>query len=896
MTLDKSKKTLLLIDSHALIHRAFHAFPPTLTTANGEPINAVYGFAGLLLDVLQKFTPTHVVAVFDSEGPTHRQAEYTQYKANRSETDVNLASQFPKVHQLVQLFNMPVVMATGIEADDLIGTIDEQYSGKWAQTVIVTGDRDLLQLVDDDTFVYLAGSSFSQSKLYDAEGVKEKMGVTPAQIADYKGLSGDASDNIPGVRGIGPKSACDLIAEYGSVEKIYENIENVNKKYKQKLIDSQEEAFLSKKLATIHKDIPISFDFTSAELKNFNVNKVKEFFEEMRFKSLMGRLEAFGKKYMEVNPENYSLFDEKNDVTSNVKDWDGKDIKESEVYLLADYMNLDQSPLHWDFTEIYFKVDDNEVVKVEASKFEDFWNKIKAKKIITYDKKKFLHVLLNKSIKFDSDNLKDIGITSVIFAEGRSTYSLKSIYNFFGFNFFDLTSSNLVNLNKLHEVLKTNLNEKKSFDKIIQLEESILSTIMKMERNGIILDVPMMQMFEQKLREALEKLKKEIFENVGHEFNINSPKQLSEVLFLEKRLPVTKKTKGGAFSTDEITLRKLLEVDPIIENLLAFREIDKLLSTYVSALPEYVDNDGRIHSVFDQFGAVSGRFASRNPNLQNIPLSASNGVDIRNTFKSADDSIFISFDYSQQELRILAALADEKVMVDSFNNNIDIHKITAAEIFEIDVEKVDAYQRGVGKTVNFSVIYGISSFGLSERMKIDRKTADMFIKKYFETYSNVQKYMDEAMRKARENNCSETMMGRKRVNEMINSNNRILKNAAERELFNFVIQGSAADIMKVAMSRFDDVLEKYPAKLLLQIHDEFLFEYKLEAPSTRLRTGSSLKPEVDDYTGLLALDFELQEFIKEIHSVMLNAYDIAVKYKVDVSIGDRWGSMVDVKA
>lgn len=869
----QEKNTFLIIDSHALIHRAFHAFPPDLKNAKGQPTNAVYGFAGLLLDVLTKFQPTRVVAVFDSHGPTVRSTEYTQYKANRAATDDLLVTQFPMVYELIQMFDIPMVIQDGIEADDLIGTLDDKYSSDVMQTVIVTGDRDLLQLVDQDTFVYLAGSKFSESKLYNTnEMVFERMGVEPKHVTDLKGLSGDASDNIPGVAGIGAKGAADLINQFGTIEEIYTKLDQVPKRYQQKLIDGHEDAMLSKRLATIFKDIPISFNYEHTDFSRVNKAKISSFFAEMQFKSLVPKLEKFFKLF-DVSTENageIDLFSEplqlkESHANLKAQEW-SKDVELSqEIYILPNIKDFDKSPIHWQFENMCILSNDV-LYKVVEDNINEFWILNNSKDFITFDKKAMYHCFFNSKIEFSKLNIIDIGITAYVLAEGQAKYELLSLFNWAQIYSENTTESKLTALSKLNAYIKGRSEDLEVKEKLINLEDTVLLPTMLMEQNGITADIPTLKNFEEILTEKLNEFKSNIYLSAGHEFNIGSPKQVSEVLFKEKALPVHRKTKGGSLSTNESALKSLLGVDPIIENLLAYREVDKLLSTYIRSLPEYVDNDGRIHSVFDQFGAVSGRYSSKNPNLQNIPFTEVFGVNIRNAFVASEGYKFIAFDYSQQELRVLAALSKEEVMVDSFNNGVDIHKITAAELFEVPVEEVDSKQRQVGKTVNFSVIYGISAFGLSERLGLNRATADAFIKKYFDKYSKVRDFMANTINSAKETGYSETILGRRRINNMIKSSNRALKNAAERELFNFVVQGSAADIMKSSMVAFPDILKKYNARILLQIHDEFLFEF----------------PEGSDNES----DFEM-----EISNAMSHALDLGVEYKVEVSKGTVWGQI-----
>lgn len=870
----KQKDIFLIIDSHALIHRAFHAFPPDLRSAAGEPTNAVYGFAGLLLDVLLKFNPKKVVAVFDSHGPTVRSTEYTQYKANRAETDDLLIVQFPMVYRLVEMFDIPIIIQDGIEADDLIGSLDGRFSNEGMQTIIVTGDRDLLQLVDSDTSVYLAGSSFSQSKLYDTvELVKEKMGVEPVLIPDLKGLSGDTSDNIPGVAGIGAKGAVDLITSFGSIEEIYTKLDQVPNRYKQKLIDGHEDAVLSKRLATIFKDIPISFNFSNSDFLKLNKEQVRQYFKDMQFKSLAGRLEKLLVNFQdeEVVTEELGLFatDVENEsipVDEAEVLWSSEVTLSNDLYLLLTFKGKDIGPTEIKLDNILV-LSSEKLYKVEKESIQKFLDSLSKDQILyCIDKKSLLHSLINEHYN-DWNHLKfiDVGIAAYIFAEGESKYDLPALLNWAQLKFDNSPKSLIRGLCSLHKEIVKNKEELDKKQKLIELEDAVLLPTVSMEQNGITVDLDRVSKFSLLLQEKIKEFELSVYQAAGHEFNINSPKQVSHVLFIEKGLPVNRKTKGGSLSTNEQVLKSLVGVDPIAENLLAFRELDKLINTYLTPIPTYVDKFGKIHCTLDQFGAVSGRFSSKNPNLQNIPFNEVYGVNIRNVFRSSEGYKFISLDYSQQELRILAALSGEEIMKESFNNNLDIHKITAAELFGVDIEGVDSKQRQVGKTINFSVIYGISAFGLSERLGVSRVVADSFIKKYFDKYPKVSEFMGNTLNGARELGYTETVMGRRRKNKLINSQNRALKNAAERELFNFVIQGSAADIMKLAMSRLLPVVEKYGARLILQIHDEFLFEFP---------------DSVDD-----------SAFVEEVSSIMLQAFNLGVVYKVEVSSGKYWGDL-----
>jgi DNA polymerase-1 len=875
--MNDSDKTLLIIDSHALIYRAYYAFPPTLTTSGGEPVNAVFGYASLVLDVLLKFLPSHVVAVMDSKGPVSRQTDYSFYKANRASADDLMVTQFPRIEEFLKNFNIPVLKIDGVEADDIIATVDHNYSGKWAKTIVVTGDQDIFQIVDEDTFVYLAGRKFSESKLYDEGMVVEKLGIKPVQVPDYKAIAGDASDNIPGVRGIGPKGAIELIEEFESIENLYTKIDQVKDKYKQKLIENHELAMMSKDLALAHKDIPIVFDIESAQFDDLDLAPVEKFFEELQFKSLITKLSKFHTAFKvkentkKIKDQVVDLFnDSSEEIQKNL--WNGTPINvQNELYILADFENLDQSPVHWQLERIFFSIDSSEVVQVvDKNLIAKFVEMIKEIKVITYDSKKLLHSLKNLNLTVKEKNIFDIGIACIVTSGGKCTYSLNSIFHFLGEEYQGNLERNLLSLKGAYKNYLEKCEDDGSFKEVIELEHKILPIVCAMEASGIMFDEVLFTRLLEKFEGEKATIRDEIYKLAGHEFNINSPKQVGEVLFVEKSLPGARKTKSGSFSTDERSLSYLIGVDPIIEKVLEYREVDKIISTYLKAIPEYAESDSkRIHGIFDQIGAVSGRFSSKNPNLQNIPKSLVRGENLRDAFIAPEGKMLVSFDYSQQELRILAALAGEEEMINSFNTESDVHKLTASEIFEVEIDKVTKEQRDQGKTINFSIIYGISAFGLSERMKIPRDMATLFIDKYFEKYKKVKEFLAGVIKQATIDGYTETVLKRRRYNEMIKSNNRNFKSAAERELFNFIIQGSAADIMKLAMINFSDILSEYNAKLLLQVHDEFVFE--IEAKNKD--------------------DKNLAEFVSKVYDEMCNAYDIGVKYKVEVGVGTKWGSL-----
>lgn len=868
------KKKLVIIDSFALIFRAYYAYPPTLTNREGELTNAVYGFSSLLIDVINKFKPTNLIAVFDPQTPLIRQSDHVLYKANRKETDKELVRQIPRVREVLESFNIPVLKVDGYEADDVIGTLVKKHSGKWADTIIVTGDQDLFQLINDDTQIYLAGRKFSQSKLYGADEVKDKLEITPEQVIDYKALCGDASDNIPGVPGVGKKTASKLLNEYQTLKNIYDNIEEIKGSLKNKLSENYEQAKKSQALATIEQNVPLSFNIEESGFETFDLNKVENIFNDLDFKSIIRKLKNLAEDYSQN--ETPGLFDVINDAgvksESNLTEVDLKDYKfdDKKIVILANTSNLDKSCVNYSLSSILALVGENKFIRIENSEIKDFFTNLSKKdiNIISPNFKNLLHALNND---FDLDLSKskfvDLGVLTHVLSYGMYSHEISDILKFaISVNLVD-DVMNLEHLSKAYDSLSNKIGEEERLRGIFELEQSILPIVYQMEQNGITFDERVLINYQEKLESKKAEVKQSIFDEVGHEFNVNSPKQVGEVLFNEMSLPGAKKTKSGSYSTNERVLKDLRKSQPVVDNILNYREIDKLLSTYIKSLPVYVQPDNKIHANFDQLGAVSGRFSSNNPNMQNIPINTNLNVNVRNAFVAeSEKSELISFDYSQQELRILSAISGEQTMINSFNKNIDIHKLTASRLFGLDFDEVSAEQRGVGKTINFSIVYGISSYGLSQRLEISPKEAGVFIKKFYTTYPKIAEFYELQKQVISEKGFAETLFGRRRRNVAFTSSNRFAKQAAERELLNFLIQGSAADIMKFAMRDIDPILKKYKSKLLLQIHDEFVFEY------------------VDS-------DASKEGFVKEIKEIMETVQDIGVTYKVDYNFGKSWGEL-----
>lgn len=853
--------TLLLIDSHALIHRAYHAFPPDLRTKDGEVVNAVYGFARLLIEVLLKFKPSHVVALFDSPGKTVRHDTFIGYKANRKAPDDELIQQIPRVEEMLAKFSIPCLKVAGYEADDLIGTIDARHSGAWARTIIVTGDRDLFQLVDADTFVYLAGSQFSASQLFDSNAVKTKMGVGPEYIVDLKALHGDPSDNIPGVPGIGEKGAVELITQFGHVEEVIKNIGQLPTRYQKRLLDGGELAEMSKNLATIIKDAPVSFDFESqANFGDYKLEELRDFFAQMQFRSLQTKLDDLSAYYHPatqlelpaVQPTQVNFLPLPDRFSDEVVFWS------AEIQKPAD-------PLTWNVSDIYISQGGLNY-KLSAHDLASRWKEIAELELVGVGCKDLLHVLANLGLDTTKVRVFDLGLSTYIITMGQSKQSAGDVAEWYGAG--GLPIVNMLTLwQKVWSEQNSQLQKDTQLKKVNDTEQSLLKVVCQMERAGIGLDVKKLANFSQAISAEIQKTEQSIYATVGHEFNISSPKQVGEVLFGEKGLPAGKKTKTGSFATDERTLRNLVGADPVVEQILTYRELTKLLSTYLSPLPTSVNNStGRIHGTFNQIGAVTGRFSSINPNMQNLPLGEVAGVNVREAFVAKQGATLVSFDYSQQELRLLAELSKDVNMLAAFRSGEDIHRRTAAEMFDVPLDKVTPEQRKVGKTVNFGIIYGMSGFGLADRLKIGNQRANEYVKLYFERYPKVREYYDKLLKDAREKGYVESILGRRRDTSGLGSSNYMLRQATEREVMNYPLQASAADIIKLGMLRVAKFMHEFPVKMVLQIHDELIFEYDLDLDSAKK-------------------DPAFNEFVTKARHSMLAVVNLNVPLEVGVEIG-----------
>lgn len=926
---NNNKDVFLLVDSNALVHRAYHAFPPSLTiSSTGQQVNAVFGFTKLLLEVLEKFRPKYAVCAFDSSKPTLRHAEYVGYKAHRKPLDSELVSQFPHAYKVVEAFNIPLYKIDGFEADDIIGTLASKI-GDDIQKIIVTGDADLLQLVDESTFSYMAGFAFKNSKLYNIDEVKNRYGFGPEYVTDFKAIKGDPSDNIPGVKGIGDKGATSLIQQFGHLDKIYENIENIEGRNKQKLIDSHQDAYMSKKLATIMRDVPLSFNIKDAVLKDYNPSDVRVLFQELEFRTLLNKLPDSQQKHEEprLGSSQFSMFIGNDDVKKDVEK--PKTQPNSNYKLIKDIKDFDSLIEKIKLTKIFsfdtetdsleimtaniygisIGISDDDAFYITKSLLDNTHVKEELNKIfldesitkIAHNSKFDMHILRNWGIENIKGELHDTMLQAHLLQEGEGRNGLKELaFNKLGMvmttfedlfagsgkSKFDITKVSEDDLGiyacadahatwLLHKMFINDFKKEsnaKMFSLYSNVEIPVMRILFEMERDGIYVNSKFLSDFSKELSTQILKIQADVHEIIGHEFNLNSPKQLGDILFGELGLPGGKKTKTGGFSTNERVLIDLLEIHPIVPKILEFRELVKLKSTYTDALILKVNQDTkRVHTSFNQAVASTGRLSSTDPNLQNIPISTENGLKIREAFESEKGKLLMGLDIAQQELRVVSILSGEDKLIDAFNKNIDVHSLTASQLFNIEIEAVTKEQRRVGKTMNFSLLYGISAFGLSDRIKMTREESQSLIDRFWRTYPKIKYYFDHLIIDARDNGFVETYFGRRRNAALLTSTNFRLRSAAERELMNFPIQGTSAELMKMSMIKVDEYIKSnnlvLKPKIILQVHDELVLEIDNASNEAIRNLAQDLKKEMES-----AVKFD-------------------VPLIVDVKIGKNWAQM-----
>ena len=814
---------ILIIDSLALIHRVYHALPD-LRDKNNEPVGALYGFCSMFLKAQKDINPDSIIAVFDSPVETFRHKLYHLYHANRPKATPDFSSQVEKVKEFLKLVKIPIIEAGGFEGDDLIGSLINKLDDK-NEVIVLTGDNDLLQLTKENVKVYTMIKGISQTIIYDKEKAKEKYGFDPKYLPDYKALIGDASDNIPKVKGLGEKNAQKLIVNYQTIDNIFKNLDKLElgDKLKQTLKESKEQVFLAKDLATIKTDLEIEIKPEKFNKEILTSNEVLDFFKQANFFSLIKRLKpeeqnsldlGFNKKQgfkiTLLNSENWSQL--KNKITENKKIYF---LGLEKNYLLTDFQIYSlESNNNNEIQELLDIFKNQEIIKIGF----DFKNFIK----------NFYPVFQNQIFK----NVADLSILEWLIHPNFRNFSLADLMKkYFKLDLSKATEEELALQSASYlETIAQKIIDKAKSENIFQfyenLEEPLIPVLASMEQNGILVDLNSFKKAQKILADKSLEIKKQIFAKAGIEFNLNSPKQLSEILFDRLKLPTSKirKLKSGYFSTDFKALEKLRDFE-IIDLILKWRELEKLNSTYLNGLKKYLDKDNLIHTTFIQTGTITGRLASEFPNLQNIPKRGELSKLIRDMFIAHNGFSLVSFDYSQIELRLLAHLSKDEKLVNAFLNNEDIHRLTASLIWNIDQEKVTPEQRSKAKTLNFGIIYGMGKRSLAYSAKISEKEAEQFIDNYFNNFKGVALYLEEVKRVLKDIGYLQTALGRKRYFADFIQEGR--GDRTERMAVNFTIQGLAADLIKKAMiSIYQKFIINDPLniKLLIQVHDELIFE------------------------------------------------------------------------
>lgn len=839
------KKTVMLIDGSSLIFRAFFALP-NLSNNDGVMTNGVYGFLTMYRNAFDKYKPDYVLVAFDRSSKTFRNDEYKDYKANRDKTPNELSYQFGILKDVLDSMGVKYTDLDGFEADDIVGTYARMAKEAGDEAVLITGDRDYLQLVDDNILVYLTKKGVSDTVEYTVDKIKEEYGITPKQLIDVKGLMGDKSDNIPGVDGIGEKRALEFIRKYGSIENLYDNIDDISgKKTKENLENGEAVAYMSKKIGTIVTHAPVEFAYDDLALGEPDVEGLREKFSKLNFNKFLEELDGDGTE-SESKEFTYK-------IGGNLKDLIDSSKKTKEIFFKSVYDG--ENYIHSEIYRLAIKTKNTDVYIIEPAKISELKDVFEDKTInkISFDIKEEM-VLLDKLCIDLNGPYDDIMLMHYLIDPSRSSYDLKLLSQSYlpyeldsdesligkgakTKKYADLNQDALAKLlasqvNAIADVkdpVFKNLAEYEMVDLYENIEKRLARVLASMEIVGFGTDRKILEGIKADLDKQIESLTKEIFDLAGSEFNINSTKQLGEVLFKDLDLPVIKKTKTG-FSTDASVLDKLRDKHPIIEKIEKYRETYKLRSTYIEGLENSIDEDGRIRSTFRQNIASTGRLSSQEPNLQNLPIKTDEGRAIRKAFKAGDGKILIDADYSQIELRILASLADDKNMQDAFNHGIDIHTQTASEVFHTPLDEVTKLQRSEAKAVNFGIIYGISDYGLSQNLNIPRNRAKDYIDKYKKSYPQIKEYMDEVVKLAKNQGYIETLFKRRRYIPEISSKNFNVRSFGERIALNTPIQGTAADIIKIAMINTYNKLkeEGLDAKIILQIHDEIIIESSQE--------------------------------------------------------------------
>jgi len=898
------KKKIILIDGNSLVYRAFFALPTTLATSKGQVTNAVYGFTSMLIKLLKDEKPDVVIVAFDRAAPTFRHEQFEDYKAHRAAMPDELISQFPLVKEVLRALNIPIYELDGFEADDILATLASRAEAEDDDVLVVTGDRDAFQLVDDHIKIMTTRKGISDIVVYDRDKVRERYGVTPEQVPDYLALKGDVSDNIPGVPGIGEKTAAKLIQQLGSVEEILGNLDKVeNKRWRTMLEENAAEAELSKRLAVLERDVPIDVDFDECRLGGWDEQEVRHVFSELEFFTLLDRFFAQSKERRQEagapggaaagyevvklagGAETARLTA---DITATARlamairtsgeNSIDRTIDSIALAVSADRVYIAENVSHEageegggaGIGEAGGAGGAGNGARVhEALKLLKPYLETKSIAKIGHDLKHTVLALWNEGIHIDGLSF-DTEVAAYLLNPERSAYPIEELAAIhLGMAISGAGEDERLALEAIANLrLQTKLEEELASQDLRKLFEEVemplIPVLARMEHEGVGINTAYLEEFSKETGLLLENIENEIYSLAGQEFNINSPQQLGFILFEKLGLPKSKKTKTG-YSTDANVLAKLLTVHPIVEHIINFRELAKLKSTYIDALPRLCNpKTGKLHTSFNQTVTTTGRLSSSNPNLQNIPVRTELGQRIRKAFvPSREGDLFLSADYSQIELRLLAHYSGEEVLLRAFEADEDIHEATAIKVFGLLPEQVTPQMRRIAKMVNFGVLYGMSPYGLSDRLGIPVGDARAFIEKYFKNLPKVEEFIRRTIEDAKAKGYVETLLGRRRYIPELKSSNGRIRSLGERFAVNAPLQGTAADIIKLAMVRIDKQLEgqAFRTKMVLQVHDELIFE----TPGDELEPVSRL-----------------------VRDVMEHALSLRVRLKIEISSGHNW--------
>ena len=894
-------KKLFLLDAYALIYRAYFALNKNpRVNSKGLNTSAIMGFLNTLYEVLKNENPTHIGVAFDLGEPIRRTENFAEYKANREETPPDIKISVPYIKEIIKGFNIPIFEKAGYEADDIIGTLSKKAENEGFTTYMMTPDKDFGQLVSDNIFIYKPAKGGEPAKVLGVKEVCEKFGISrPEQVIDILGLWGDASDNIPGIPGIGEKTASKLIAEYDSVENVIANADKLKGKMRENVINNAHKGIMSKQLATIDINVPIDFDEELLKVKEPNYQYLQELCEELEFRTFMTRfLKSTSQRVAETTSRDASMtpiqsknidtskqinktpshrvteskvnnqldlfgsFDEPQEVVENKIETIVIDDEKKLSELVDILKKVDSYVLHVDETELVISPNLHDVYKLLIADsqrliaFKEIFSD-ENKTLIGHNVKSLITFLAKHGIEL-KNKLWDVMIAHYLI-EPELNHSLDYLRDIYTTN-----NGNIVW--QLYDKFKSLLIENNLENLFYNIEMPLVRVLSKMESNGVKIDIEGLKQISDEQAKEIKEIENKIYEIAGTTFNIGSPKQLGEILFEKLGIKApAKKTKTGQYPTGEEILQKIINESPIVQLILDYRSLTKLKSTYVDALPSLVDkNDGLIHTSFNQAVTATGRLSSNNPNLQNIPVRTDKGREIRKAFVPRDENhILMAADYSQIELRIIAHLSGDQAMQNAFRESLDIHADTASRVYNVAIEDVTPEMRRNAKAVNFGIIYGMSAFGLAERLKISRSEASQIIKSYFKEYVGIQSYIDSQVNFAKDNGFVETMLGRRRYLRDINSGNSVVRNFAERNAINAPIQGSSADMIKIAMIEIDKAMtaRNMKSKMILQVHDELVFDV--------------CKEELEI----------IQEIVRD---KMLNALPLSIPIEVNLNTGENW--------